>query len=69
MRLSGEYPIKLICRSAGLSRSVFYYQPVKRPEELLLRDKIECIVAQYPRYGYRRVTAELGRRGYKVNHK
>lgn len=69
MGLAGEYPARLICRSVGLPRSVFYYQPVQRPEELLLRDEIERIAAEYPRYGYRRITAELKRRGYKGNHK
>ncbi len=69
MGLAGEYPIQLLCRSVGLCRSLFYYQPVQRPEETLLRAEIERIAAEYPRYGYRRVTAELRRRGYKINHK
>lgn len=69
MELAGEYPIQLICRSVSLSRSVFYYQPAQRPEQLLLKDEIERIAAEYPCYGYRRVTAELRRKGHKINHK
>jgi len=34
-----------------------------------LRDRIEEIVLEYSRYGYRRVTAELRREGWPVNHK
>ena len=30
---------------------------------------IEKIATEFPRYGYRRITAELARRGLKVNHK
>ncbi|MCD6169888.1 MAG: IS3 family transposase [Candidatus Latescibacteria bacterium] len=29
-----------------------------------MRSQIEAIAVEFPRYGYRRITAELGRRGY-----
>jgi len=38
-------------------------------EDADLRDQIETIVLEYPRYGYRRVTKELHRRSFQVNHK
>lgn len=38
-------------------------------EEMDLRSKIEAICLKFPRYGYRRVTAELKREGQRVNHK
>ncbi len=38
-------------------------------EEADLRDRIEQVVEEYPRYGYRRVTHHLRREGFKVNHK
>ena len=69
MRLASEYPVGLICKSVGLPRSSFYYRPGIDSEELLLRDEIEHIAAEFPRYGYRRITAELKRRGYGINHK
>jgi transposase InsO family protein len=60
--------VQLLCGVVGLAPSSFYYQPVAR-DDLALRSAIEAIAAEYPRYGYRRVTAELRRRGWVVNHK
>jgi putative transposase len=40
-----------------------------KKEEADLRDRIEQIVVERARYGYRRVTYQLRREGYKVNHK
>jgi len=40
-----------------------------KKEEADLRDRIEQIVVEHARYGYRRVTYQLRREGYKVNHK
>jgi putative transposase len=34
-----------------------------------LRQAIEAMALEYPRYGYRRVTAELARGGWHVTHK
>lgn len=58
----------------GLSRSTFYYKPERHSTERIeaeadLRDKIEAICLEFPRYGYRRVTHELKHRGLQVNHK
>lgn len=69
MGLAAGYSFKLTCKVLGLPRSSFYYRPCISPEELLLRDTIERIATEYPRYGYRRITAELRRRGYEINHK
>ena len=57
-----------------LARSSFYYKPkVRDPEELKkeadLRDRIEAICLEFPRYGYRRVTKQLQYEGWRVNHK
>jgi transposase InsO family protein len=57
-----------------LARSSFYYRPrVKTSEELKkeadLRDRIEVICLELPRYGYRRVTKQLQHEGWRVNHK
>ena len=57
-----------------LARSSFYYNPeVKGPEELKkeadLRDRIEAICLEFPRYGYRRVSRQLQHEGLRVNHK
>jgi len=57
-----------------LSRSSFYHKPKdespeKMQNEADLRGKIEAICLQFPRYGYRRVTEQLKRDGFRVNHK
>ena len=53
---------------AGLYRSLQEHQPVE--EEMAVRSAIQGIaVAHRRRYGYRRITAELRRRGLLVNHK
>jgi len=57
-----------------LARSSFYHKPKeKSPDEMRkevdLKDKIEAICLEFPRYGYRRVTAALRRAGLRVNHK
>lgn len=57
------------------ARSTYYKRP--NPEAVSLRDQaqaamraaIENVVADWPFYGYRRVTHELRRRGIVVNHK
>ena len=57
-----------------LARSSYYYQPKangsesKRTEADLI-GKIEAICLEFPRYGYRRVTAALKRDNLRVNHK
>ena len=58
----------------GLARSTYYYRSQQKSmeakkEEADLRDRIEQIVVEFARYGYRRVTYQLRREGWKVNHK
>jgi len=57
----------------NMVRSSYYYKEgvnlQKQKEEADLRDRIEEIVVEYERYGYRRITAFLQREGLKVNHK
>jgi putative transposase len=59
----------------SLARSTYYARP--DPETQLqrsaadaqTRSEIESILAEFPAYGYRRVTHEMRRRGRPVNHK
>jgi putative transposase len=59
----------------GLPRSTYYRRPsLERAEALgaadaALRTKIDAIAAEFPAYGYRRITHELRRRGTVANHK
>lgn len=62
-----------MCLLVRLSRAGFYrYLRAQDPwdEEMVLRSEIQRIALEHQgRYGYRRMTAELRRRGMLVNHK
>lgn len=61
-----------LCQMTGLSRSGFYRCRAPRqetPVEMELRDQMQKIALASPAYGYRRITAELHRQGFVVNHK
>jgi hypothetical protein len=52
----------------GLSRSTYYDEPEGQPiEEARLIERIKEICAEWPCYGYRRVTAQLHAEGILVN--
>jgi putative transposase len=57
------------CRVVGLSRSSRRYPPRDQAERQRLRAEVRALAQQHRRYGYRRVTALLRRRGERVNHK
>jgi putative transposase len=73
MSRQGGLRIERMCQLAQVSRAGFYRswqeaQPVE--EEMMVRAEIQQIaLAHRRRYGYRRITAELRRRGLLVNHK
>jgi transposase InsO family protein len=73
MPMQGSLGVEPMCRLAGVSRAGFYRFLAERhpqQEEMELRSAIQEIALQHRRrYGYRRVTAELKRRGMAVNHK
>lgn len=66
--MAQEYPVRLLCELLGCAPSSYYHQPQGR-DDTELRDLIEEIALEFPCYGYRRMTAELRRRGLIVNHK
>lgn len=56
----------------GVSRSWLYEEPAPAEpseEDTKLRDAVERLCLALPGYGYRRVTAQLHRDGWTVNHK
>jgi len=73
MSLQGSLSIERMCQMVAVSRRGFYrslkeQQPAE--EEMEVRSAIQQIALQHRRrYGYRRITAELHRRGMPVNHK
>ena len=52
-----------------LSRRTYYYQPKKKPSDQALIARMDQICLDFPRYGYRRVTKQLQREGWIINHK
>jgi putative transposase len=66
--LRTTYPVRQLAGLLGVARSSYYY-PAVGDDDLGLLSRIEDVLADYPTYGYRRVTVELGRRGPVVNHK
>jgi putative transposase len=57
------------CRALGLARSSYYLGSTQRPNSEQLQRKIVELSEQNPRYGYRRITALLRRKGRRVNPK
>jgi transposase InsO family protein len=57
------------CRAVGVSRSSHRYQPRAPQERDRLVAEVRALAQQHRRYGYRRITALLRRRGERVNHK
>ncbi len=67
-----EISLVQLCDLLDVSRSWYYESGEKIdpvPQDIALRDEIERIILEYAGYGYRRVTHELSRRGWMVNHK
>ena len=71
--MQGSLSIEHMCQLAPVSRASFYRSLEEREpadEDMEVRSEIQKIVLEHRRrYGYRRVTAELRRRGMRVNHK
>jgi putative transposase len=67
-QLAESYPVQIICRVWEVPRSTFYYrsQAADEPE---LRAALRRLAGEWPRYGSRRLTAQLQREGFPVNRK
>jgi len=73
MSLQGSLTVERMCELVRVSRASFYRSlKEQRPaeEETEVRSTIQQIALEHRRrYGYRRICAELRRRGMQVNHK
>ena len=73
MKTGTELSVAAMCSLAGFSRAGYYraQQPAPKPsrEDLKLRDAMHRIALEWPSYGSRRMSRELGKRGLKVNRK
>jgi transposase InsO family protein len=61
-----------MCELGQVSRSGFYRSRREKPSadrDLQLRDAMQRIALEFPSYGWPRMTPELRRRGWAVNHK
>lgn len=67
--LAQDYPVTVVCAVLEIARSSYYYQPLVAPDEARLRAAIKQTAAQWPKYGYRRITAQLRRGTWHVNRK
>jgi putative transposase len=63
--------VRQMCRAAQVCRAGYYrFQNAgSAAADMELRSEVQKIALSRPRYGYRRVQAELRRRGQQVNHK
>ncbi len=66
--LAQEYPVSVVCEIVACARSSYYHRPQPSQDTGLLH-AIEEVAAAWPKYGYRRVTHQLRREGWIVNHK
>jgi transposase InsO family protein len=73
MPVQGSLSVERMCRVASVSRASFYRwlsPSVPVEEQMEVRSAIQAVVLEHRRrYGYRRVTREIRRRGMMVNHK
>jgi putative transposase len=73
MLLQGSLSIERMCQLVPVSRRSFYRSLKEQQpgdEELEVRSAIQQIALEHRRrYGYRRIAAELHRRGMQINHK
>jgi putative transposase len=70
--LSQGLTIERMCKLAGVSRAGYYRHwaaSAPRAEETGVRDAIQRLALANRHYGYRRITAQLRREGFAVNHK
>jgi len=71
------YPVNFCCQALNINRSSYYYwlnhtqsqDQIKTTEETRLREEIEKIILKYSGYGYRRVSKQLNKQGFTINHK
>lgn len=67
-----ELPISRGCASLEIKRRTYYYSlkgSCTAQGDKPIRSSIHKIALEFSKYGYRRITAELHRRGQPINHK
>jgi len=67
--LKETYPVQKACQMLDYPRSSYYYMPKVKEESQCLKQAIQTVAGEWPTYGYRRITEQLNRQGWQVNHK
>jgi putative transposase len=67
-QLAERYPVRVICRVWETPPSSYYYQSQARDQHEL-RTTLQRLAGEWPKYGSRRLTAQLRREGFQVNRK
>jgi transposase InsO family protein len=71
--LQQKYPIMILLKISGVSKSTYYYTRNKDDKDLKNEELMQEIISIYEehkkRYGYRRITLALRNKGFIVNHK
>ena len=71
-RPQGELTVERMCALARVNRAGYYRHwkaCAPREEQTAARDAVQRTALAHPRYGYRRIAAQLRRDGLVVNHK
>lgn len=64
-KLAIQYPVSLLCELLAAPRSSYYYEPLPAVDSQI-RQAVEEIASQFPTYGSRRISAQLGRAPYQL---
>jgi len=67
-QLAPTYPVRVLGQVLGVARSTYYY-PRQASADPGLEAALREVAGQWPTYGYRRLTAQLRRGGWRVNGK
>ena len=72
--MAKTYPVAVVCRVLKVPRSSFYAkraQQAREPDaqDQRLKAQLEALAAEWPCYGYRRMTEQLRREGHQVGRK
>jgi putative transposase len=69
MKLATTYPIRRLCRLLGVPRSSCYYHSRPPLDEAIFKTALLDLAAEWPTYGYRRLTWMMRRLDWPVNSK
>ena len=67
--VSKKYSVRMACKTAGLSRSSYYYKRCHSEFEQRLIKEMYRLARKHPRYGYEMITSKLRQSGWPVNKK